>query len=75
MSSASVRRLAVPRATGGRAGIGPYLTPPGRSQKEEEREENDKVDRDDEEARERAIGMDEYKDDHRRGEGNRHNMG
>jgi len=42
---------------------------------QEEREEDDKVDRDDEEARERAMGMDEYKDDHRRGEGNRHNMG
>ena len=40
-----------------------------------EREEDDKVDRDDEEARDRVMGMDEYKDDHRRGEGNRHNMG
>ena len=38
-------------------------------------EKDDKEERDDEEARERALRMDEYKDDHRRGEGNRHNMG
>lgn len=46
-----------------------------RMKEQEEREEDDKVDRDDEEAREKAMRMDEYKDDHRRGEGNRHNMG
>jgi len=46
-----------------------------RMKEEEEREEDDKVDRDNEEARERAVRMDEYKDEHRRGEGNRHNMG
>ena len=39
----------------------------------EEREKDDKEDRDDEEALERARAMDEYKDDHRRGEANRHN--
>jgi len=42
---------------------------------QEERERDDKEDRDDEETREKALGMDEWKDDHRRGEGNRHNMG
>ena len=42
---------------------------------EEERVKDLEVDRDDEEARARAQGWDEYKDDHRRGEGNRHNMG
>ena len=42
---------------------------------EEEREKDDKEDRDDEEALARARAMDEYKDDHKRGEGNRHNKG
>ena len=42
---------------------------------QEEREKDLAVDRDDEAARARAQGWDEYKDDHRRGEGNRHNMG
>jgi len=42
---------------------------------EEERTKDDNEDRDDEETREKALGMDEWKDDHRRGEGNRHNMG
>ena len=46
-----------------------------RMKEEEAREEDDKVDRDNEEARERVVRMDEYKDEHRRGEGNRHNMG
>jgi len=42
---------------------------------QEEREEDDKVDRDDVEAREKISAWDEWTDDHRRGEGNRHNMG
>ena len=42
---------------------------------QEEREKDEAEERDDEEARAKAIGWDEYKDDHRRGEGNRHNMG
>jgi len=42
---------------------------------QEEREEDDKVDRDDEEARAKVSAWDEWTDDHRRGEGNRHNMG
>jgi len=46
-----------------------------RMKDQEERERDDKEDRDDEETREKALGMDEWKDDHRRGEGNRHNMG
>jgi len=46
-----------------------------RMKDQEERENDDNEDRDDEETREKALGMDEWKDDHRRGEGNRHNMG
>jgi len=46
-----------------------------RMKDQEEREKDDNEDRDDEETREKALGMDEWKDDHRRGEGNRHNMG
>merc|ERR1712128_294410 len=42
---------------------------------QEEREEDDKVDRDDVEAREKISAWDEWTDDLRRGEGNRHNMG
>ena len=42
---------------------------------QEEREKDDKIDRDDVEAREKTLGWDEWTDDHRRGEGNRHNMG
>jgi len=42
---------------------------------QEEREEDGKVDRDDEEARAKVAAWDEWTDDHRRGEGNRHNMG
>ena len=42
---------------------------------EEDREKDDAEDRDNDEARAKAQGWDEYKDDHRRGEGNRHNMG
>ena len=42
---------------------------------QEEREKDLAEDRDDEEARAKAQGWDLYKDDHRRGEGNRHNMG
>jgi len=44
-------------------------------QDEEERKNDDNEDKDDPEAREKALAWDEYKDDHRRGEGNRHNMG
>ena len=44
-----------------------------RMMEEEEREEDDKED--DEEAREKALAMYEFKDDQRRGEGNRLNMG
>jgi len=46
-----------------------------RMKDQEEREKDDNEDRDDEETREKALAMDEWKDDHRRGEGNRHNMG
>jgi len=42
---------------------------------QEEREKDEKVDRDDAEARGKAMAWDEWTDDHRRGEGNRHNMG
>lgn len=44
-------------------------------EEKEEREKDDKEDRDDEETLMKKRGMDEYKDDHRRGEGNRKNMG
>ena len=44
-----------------------------RMQEQEERDKDAAEDNDDEEAREKALRMDEYKDDHRRGEGNRHN--
>jgi len=46
-----------------------------RMKEEEERDKDEKEDIDDEETREKALAMDEWKDDHRRGEGNRHNMG
>jgi len=39
------------------------------------REEEDKEERDDEEELARKRAKDDWKDDHRRGEGNRHNMG
>lgn len=42
---------------------------------QEEREKDELVDRDDEEARAKAVAWEEWKDDHRRGEGNRKNMG
>jgi immunoglobulin-binding protein 1 len=41
----------------------------------EEREKDEKVDRDDPEALAKARAWEEWKDDHRRGEGNRKNMG
>jgi len=46
-----------------------------RMKEEEEREKDDKEDKDDIEARQKAMAWDEWTDDHRRGEGNRHNMG
>jgi len=46
-----------------------------RLKEEEERKEDDKEDRDDLEALEKARAWSDWKDDHRRGEGNRHNMG
>lgn len=42
---------------------------------EEARIEEEKEERDDEETLARKRGMDEYKDEHKRGEGNRYNMG
>jgi len=47
----------------------------GRMKEQEEKEEDDKTDRDDPEARAKKQGWDDYTDEHRRGEGNRHNMG
>ena len=44
-------------------------------EEEEEREKEDKEERDDEEELARKRAMDEYKDEHRRGDGNRHNKG
>ena len=38
-------------------------------------EKDDKEDQDDPEELERIRNFDEYKDDHKRGEGNRHNRG
>jgi immunoglobulin-binding protein 1 len=38
-------------------------------------EKDDKEDQDDPEELERQRNFDEYKDDHKRGEGNRHNRG
>ena len=46
-----------------------------RQEDEHLRGEDDKEDRDDQEALEKKRGFDEWKDEHRRGEGNRHNMG
>merc|ERR1712127_556745 len=46
-----------------------------RLKEEEEREVDEVVDRDCEEARAKAVAWEEWKDDHRRGEGNRKNMG
>ncbi len=46
-----------------------------RMKEEEEREEERKEEQDDEEERRKKMGMDEYRDTHRRGWGNRHNMG
>ena len=45
------------------------------AEEEKEREEEEKVERDDATELARRRAMDEYKDDHRRGEGNRKNMG
>ena len=42
---------------------------------EEEREKEEAVERDDEEALAKARSFDDWKDEHRRGEGNRKNMG
>eukprot|EP00088_Acartia_fossae_P045526 TRINITY_DN49040_c0_g1_i1.p1 TRINITY_DN49040_c0_g1~~TRINITY_DN49040_c0_g1_i1.p1 ORF type:complete len:198 (-),score=88.64 TRINITY_DN49040_c0_g1_i1:21-587(-) len=44
-------------------------------EEEELRREEDKEDRDDQEELDRKRAKDEWKDEHRRGEGNRHNMG
>ncbi len=50
--------------------------PDPRAQEEEEaREKEEKEERDDEEELQRKRNWDEYRDTHRRGEGNRHNMG
>lgn len=46
-----------------------------RMKEEEEREKDDKEDRDDEEQLAKSRAWSDWKDDHRRGEGNRHNMG
>jgi len=46
-----------------------------RMKEQEEREKDEKEDRDDAETREKTKAWDEWTDDHRRGEGNRHNMG
>ncbi len=45
------------------------------AEEEEAREKEEKEERDDEEELERKRNWDEYKDDHRRGEGNMHNKG
>lgn len=42
-------------------------------QDKEDEEKEDKIENDDPETLARARAMDEYKDDHRRGWGNRHN--
>ena len=47
----------------------------GRMMDEEEREKDDKEERGCEETRAKALAWDEWTDDHRRGEGNRKNMG
>ena len=39
------------------------------------RQEDDKIDRDDEETLMKNRAFDDWKDEHRRREGNRHNMG
>jgi len=72
-----VREGWFPPAGSGRALQDNALSPEetARLEEEEERENDDKEDRDDEEMLMKKRGMDEYKDDHRRGEGNRHNMG
>jgi len=46
-----------------------------RMMEQEEREKDDKIDRDDDEALAKARSWDDWTDDHRRGEGNRKNMG
>jgi len=46
-----------------------------RMKDEEEREKDGKVDEDDEEELAKSRAWSDWKDDHRRGEGNRHNMG
>ena len=53
------------------------INPEEAARREEARiaEEERKEEEDDEEELERKRGFDEWKDDHRRGEGNRKNMG
>ena len=46
-----------------------------RMKEAEEREKDEKEERDCEEARAKAMAWDEWTDEHRRGEGNRKNMG
>jgi len=46
-----------------------------RLREQEEREKDEEIDRDCPEARAKAVAWEEWKDDHRRGEGNRKNMG
>ena len=46
-----------------------------RMMEEEEREKDEKEERDCEETRAKAMAWDEWTDEHRRGEGNRKNMG
>ena len=47
----------------------------GRMRDEEEREKDEKEERGCEETRAKAMAWDEWTDEHRRGEGNRKNMG
>ena len=47
----------------------------GRMREEEEREVDEKEERGCEETRAKAMAWDEWTDEHRRGEGNRKNMG